>query len=557
MHIRRLTIRRYRGLRDFTWSPKPGVNCLIGPGDSGKSTVLAALSLLLAPYPAGPCSEFDYYKRRVRDGFEITAIVAVPDPRLLATDRFPPLLHGWRDGALTPFPDEDGAEPVVVVRVRGTAEMEALHEIVPPTEAAECRPFSVALRRRFALARLSGEDRAPRDLRVGAGSLLDRYLGRTDFRPALHQAVAAASRSLELPAGVRDGMANMAALFEQAGLPTDLHLGIVPPAGGTTLPGMVTLLHGDDPSEAVPISFSGTGTRHLALLELSSALAVEEPVIVVDEPERGLEPYRQRLAAKRIVELAGDRGHAFLTTHAPAVLSCMQEGSVWRTTPGENPVALESPNLKKLLATDPEAFLCPLPLFCEGPTEVGLLSILLPWMLDGPLDAFGIHLVDGRGQPQVLDNVAAFIAAGLRCAAFLDNEVDFPQRRTRLATGCHLFVWGGVCNVEEAVARWLPREQLANLPVWAADARDGRERSYVDQVRRELPDGLGRTINQLIEDVGETAVRQALATCMGANKWFKTQDAGRILGRRLLDSGLPEPIRTQLESFVTGLRGLA
>ncbi|NBJ09485.1 AAA family ATPase [Microvirga sp. SYSU G3D207] len=555
MHIRRLTIRNYRGLSDFTWDPKPGVNCLIGPGDSGKSTVLAAISLLLAPYPAGPCSEFDYYGRRVGNGFEITAVINVPDPRLLATDRFPPLLQGWRNGEVTPLPDEDGAEPVIVVRVRGTPDMEALHEIVPPTEAVECPPFSVALRRRFALARLSGEDRAPRDLRVGPGSLLDKYLGRTDFRPALHQAVAVASRSLELPTSVQEGVASMAALFERANLPTDLHLGIVPPAGGTTLPGMVTLLHGADPAEAIPIALSGTGTRHLALLELSSALALEQPVIVVDEPERGLEPYRQRLAAERIVELSGERGHAFLTTHAPAVLSRMPAGSVWRMGPSTEIVALDSPDLHKVLATDPEALLCPLPVFCEGPTEIGLLSVVLPPLLGGSLDRLGIHLIDGRGQPQVFGRVEAFAAAGLRCAAFLDNEAAFPEKRARLSAGCHLFVWEDACNIEEAVAQWLPEERLVDVPAWAAEARDGRERSYVDQVRGRFSQPAGRTIGELIDEFGARAVRQALAACMSNNTWFKTVDAGRLLGQRLLDVGLPEAIRRQVEPFAAALRG--
>lgn len=557
MQILRLTIRRYRGLETFSWDPHPGVNCLIGPGDSGKSTVLAAVSLLLAPYPTGPCSEFDYHKRRVSEGFEIEAVIKVPDPRLLATNRFPPLLQGWRCGQLMPFPDEDGAEPVVVVRARGTPDMEVFHEIVPPTPGAEFQPFPVPLRRKLALARLSGEDRAPRDLRVGAGSLLDRYLGRTEFRPALHQAVATASRSLELPASLHDGMLRMSTLFAQAGLPTDLHLGIVPPPGAITLPGMVTLLNGADPAQAVPIALSGTGTRQLALLELSSALALDEPTIVVDEPERGLEPYRQRLAADRIVGLAGQQGHAFLTTHSPAVLSRMPPSSVWRVSPGADLVALNDPDLQKLLGTDPEAFLSPLPIFCEGATEVGLLSVVLPTLLGNSLDAYGIHLVNGGGQPHVLAKIEAFNYAGIRCAGFLDQELEFPERRARLSSDCELFVWKYVRNIEEAVAEWLPREALRKLPAWAAEARDGRERSYFDQVRVTFPTQTARSIDELVEQFGEAEVRRAIAECMNRHSWFKTHEGGRLLGEQLLIAGIPRAILAQFESFAAGLRRTA
>jgi hypothetical protein len=87
MQIRLLTIQRYRGIQAFTWKPNAGINCLIGPGDTYKSTVLAAISLLLAPYPLGACSEFDYYRRRISDGFEIEAYIGNLDLPALGTEQ--------------------------------------------------------------------------------------------------------------------------------------------------------------------------------------------------------------------------------------------------------------------------------------------------------------------------------------------------------------------------------------------------------------------------------------------------------------------------------------
>ncbi len=40
--IRHLAIRNFRSIKALDWSPAPGINCLIGPGDSGKSTILDA-----------------------------------------------------------------------------------------------------------------------------------------------------------------------------------------------------------------------------------------------------------------------------------------------------------------------------------------------------------------------------------------------------------------------------------------------------------------------------------------------------------------------------------
>lgn len=45
--IRKIEITNFRGIQQLTWCPAPGINCLIGPGDSGKSTVLDAIDLCL------------------------------------------------------------------------------------------------------------------------------------------------------------------------------------------------------------------------------------------------------------------------------------------------------------------------------------------------------------------------------------------------------------------------------------------------------------------------------------------------------------------------------
>lgn len=38
--IRKIGIEHFRSIRSLAWHPGPGINCLIGPGDSGKSTIL-------------------------------------------------------------------------------------------------------------------------------------------------------------------------------------------------------------------------------------------------------------------------------------------------------------------------------------------------------------------------------------------------------------------------------------------------------------------------------------------------------------------------------------
>ena len=45
--IRAIEVSNFRSLKEFKWFPSSGINCMIGPGDSGKSTVLDAIDLCL------------------------------------------------------------------------------------------------------------------------------------------------------------------------------------------------------------------------------------------------------------------------------------------------------------------------------------------------------------------------------------------------------------------------------------------------------------------------------------------------------------------------------
>ena len=61
MHIRLVEIQNFRGIRTLRWSPREGVNCLIGPGDSTKTTILDAIELALNPRSYSFADDSDFY----------------------------------------------------------------------------------------------------------------------------------------------------------------------------------------------------------------------------------------------------------------------------------------------------------------------------------------------------------------------------------------------------------------------------------------------------------------------------------------------------------------
>jgi hypothetical protein len=171
------------------------------------------------------------------------------------------------------------------------------------------------------------------------------------------------------------------------------------------------------------------------------------------------------------------------------------------------------------------------------------------------LDALGIRLIDGEGQPSVFKTIRAFHDAGLKCAAFLDNEDTHSGCRAEMKAKCGLFVWTGVKNIEEAIATTLPFERWSDL-ILAAAGNNNRAKSYEDQMRSGLPapqPGERPSIPELVDMHGEATVRKALSTAMQDGEWLKSKAIGYTVGRKLLQWGLQDNIAAAVRAFAKHL----
>jgi|SRR5450759_468170 len=559
MLIRKLTIQRYQGIESLTWLPGPGLNAIVGPADAGKSTILSAIGLLLTPRASPSVSEYDYNRRRLELGFEIEAVVGQLTESLLAALDNPPI-QGWRDGGLQALP-EDGAEPVLVIRVTGTPDFEVVHNLVLDDHTTSA--FSVAMRQQFLFtSRLLADDVARNELRLVRGSALERRLAAASLRPVLTEAVANASTNLAgaLPAGIATELAGLKDDFAAAGIPSDLTLGIVAQEGYSPM-GLLGLVSGPTPDEAIPVFRFGMGTRRLALAWVPKLAADSGLIITADEPEIGLEPYRQRALLNRFRNLAGATGQAFITTHSLSLLAALRPNELWRLVPGGTPTALATVP-PSLLAQAPETFLCRLAVLCEGPTEAGFLGPMLASMAarDGkpPLDERGIVLVDRTGQPFVLTEAKAILDLGMACGLFVDAENDHSGRRTQLEQRpeCAFGTWDGVRNVEEAVSAWLPIDRLESVVQLAATVAGIAITPFQQQLGQAAEWQGARMVSDVVTKYGEPRARTVLATAMQDRKWFKSVEGGRALAEALLIWGVPAEVQAVIDAFWARLNRL-
>lgn len=126
MKIRRVEIQNFRGIRNLAWAlPDEKVVCLIGRGDSCKSTILEAIRYALYPSWNPTFGEFDFYDGNTEQSIVITVTLGELNQSLLAWQKFGASLRGWNVVTREIFSEPgEGLEDVLSVRLVVDRELE-------------------------------------------------------------------------------------------------------------------------------------------------------------------------------------------------------------------------------------------------------------------------------------------------------------------------------------------------------------------------------------------------------------------------------------------------
>jgi putative ATP-dependent endonuclease of OLD family len=539
--VRKLSIRRYRGLESLDWRPDPTLNLVLGGGDVGKTTILDAVGLLLSASNATTVSETDYWRRDNTTEFSIEGVVSLPervDPNSLSV-----LLMPWEwngQDAVLPGNPQDGdvaeaTNPVYRLRVRGTPDLELVWEVVQPDDSTI--PLSAAFRKKIGLIRLSADDRNDRDLRLVFGSALDRLLADPAIKARIAKQVA--EQDFAVPVG-DEGQKALEQLDKRlvaASLPHGVRLGLTS-SQGLSIGALIGLLAQRD-GVALPLANWGAGTRRMAALEIASATQADNSVTVIDEIERGLEPYRLR---QLVGVLQSTFGQCFVTTHSPIAIRCARWGRIWYLDPAGRIGELAQDKIAAQQQRDPETFLAKLAVIAEGPTEIGFLWRLLELAFKSDPQNLGVRLCDGQGNQQTLGLLEALGEARLSFAAIADDEGKQAGRWTTIkqAMGDRLLRWDGACT-EKVVIGLLPEGRLPDLLKAPDGAWDG-ERLRTLAVRLSIEDKSLPAIRAALQANGGSLRQVIIAAATGdpagapegaekewkahAGRWFKSRSGG-------------------------------
>jgi putative ATP-dependent endonuclease of the OLD family len=567
--IYHLKIERFRGIKELSWAPARGMNVILGGGDVGKTSILDALALLLSPVNPANLPDTDYLGRKVEDGFFIRAVMSLPPDSGIHDQMNIAWPWNW-NGTEAVVPSLEGEvgranDPVYCIGVRGTEDLELIYEILRPD--GNTNSFPVALRRAIGLVRLSGDDRNDRDLRLVQGSALDRLLSDKGLRSRLASDLAEHGVIGKLKNESKQELKALDQAFKKENLPNGLDLAVTGSQGFS-----VTALIGltaDRQGAKLPLSSWGAGTRRMAALAIAAQNQGESPVTLVDEIERGLEPYRQRSLMKK---LQTGQSQIFLTTHSPFVISAASDASLWYVDHEGKIGALDLAKTSRHRKDDPEAFLARLAVVAEGAAEKGFVTALLEKALKSPLEQYGVHVSDGGGQESTLDLLEALAEGGMRFSGFADEENGrHPDRWKKVGEklGKLLFRWVSGC-LEQNVISAVPGSDLRALLNDPADEKTGRR-------LRTLADRLGcqeKDFATIKAKAGADLQKRIIEAAMGtvpedkksedrseqkrfrshAQDWFKTIDGGQELANKVFTLGLWPTLKPQLLPFCNAVR---
>lgn len=545
--IRKIEIKHFRSIQSLVWYPAEGLNCLIGPGDSGKSTVLDAIDLCLGARRTIQFTDTDFYGLDVDTPIEITLTIGMLDDTLKNFETYGLYLRGYNSANQTVEDEpEVGLEPVLCLNLTVNADLEPVWSLISdralgqnvsrnlawtdrarlaPTRIGALSDYNLGWRRGSVLNRLADEKadasaalvKAARDARASFGDEAETQLGQT------LQIVGTTACDLGIPVGAR-----VRALLD---------------AHSVTFGGGTISLHN---AEGIPLRSLGTGSTRLLIAGLQRQAAEQSAILLVDELEHGLEPHR-------LVRFIGSLGakedpppiQAFVTSHSPVALRELSAAQlvVLRKAEAHHdvlPVNGEF-DLQGTLRLYAEAFLATSVLVCEGASEVGLMRGIDQYRTkngNNSLFASGTTLVDAYGEKNLLKIAEAFHALQYRVAILRDDDVP-PNADGELEftkNGGKVFLWQPTRKLEVELFYSLPAAAILALLDKALSVKD---EAVIDS---QLQSASNNAVNLALvraelarDDLSEVARIALGKASSGKNApWFKSVTAMEEIGREIV-----------------------
>lgn len=541
--IRKIHVKNFRALREFEWFPSAGFNCLIGSGDTGKSTILDAIDLTLGARRSYSFSDTDFFRLDTTVPIEIWVTLGDLPDELKNVEVYGNFLRGF-DSATRIIHDEPCADTETVLTIKLTVNEDLDPDWCLHSDRAEADGYERRLiwrhRELVSAARLGAT--SYHHLSWGNRSILNKFSEQSlDVSSTLAQI---SRQTREAFAGQQpDNISEVLARVQKVAASLGVSVGELQAQldiKGVSLTTGAIGLHDEDNT---PLRQLGTGSTRLLISGLHKA-ASNSKILLVDEAEYGLEPFR----ISRLLNELGSKEEqpdkqVFITTHSPYVLRELRAEQLHVLRPQAAEGQHYSQQIYNLNAGEQqqatlracaEAFLSKKVIVCEGKTEIGLIRgvDLFGHAASGAsIYTHGVYCADGNGD-SLFSRAHVFASLGYSVAIFKDSDKSAEHAKATqaaIASGITVYEWGNGCAVEDAIFGCCPADQI---PALLSLAVSRKSHNSVDAtIRHESANQYG--LQECLTRFND-AMRTVLAASAKSKSWFKDIEPAEVIGREIL-----------------------
>lgn len=533
MNIVHLKIKNFRGIKNLSWTlPERGIFCLIGKGDSTKSTILDAIKYVFYPNWNLLFDDADFYNTTISEDISIEATIINLHSDFLNLAKYGGSLRGW-DAKRKIVEDEPTDEnvPALTVRLKVSKDMEPKWHVINDRDS-EGIDFKTIDRQKVNVGFIGAY--SERQLSWATGTALSKITKENDLSASLAEAARKARASLDTNREVALTAFDEAAkksenIAKSLGVPiinsykSQLDINSI-----NIKMGGLSLHDGD-----IPLRQLGLGSRRMLLCGIQQASLVDKHITLFDEIEFGLEPHR---IARLLKYIRDDKsGQYFATTHSPIVLRelTIEDLYIIKNNMGDTSVTeisnpdLREHNLQGRIRTCSEAFLAKKIIICEGATEVGFLRGFDDYLSMTKGFNFSFHgtaLVDVNGASKIKPMAKAFVALKYPVAVLADGDAPklfSPADEAELkGIGAAVHMWTGELSLEERAMYDLPWEQVLKSLHLARD-------EFECKVRENVCSAIGKSISENFSEwIDSQEMRRAIGSASKKSEWFKSISKG-------------------------------
>lgn len=422
-----LHIENFRCIKKFDYTFKDGLTCIIGRGDSGKTTILDAISYALTPLNTLIFHDGDFFNCNVDNAIIIEVTLIELTDEILR--RFGNQMRGIKNGKIIKSmldPEAQDAEPAVTLQLKVEKDLEPQWHALG-VEGDESRFVRASERDLFNCFYISEYN--DRHFTLSRGTPLS-----TLFKQKAEKKVEVLNAELIADLG-RNAKTSFETSIQSKDVFADVINSISENSNNLGLR-MGDLMASLDQREFllrenkialhqnnIPLRQLGKGSKRLLSLAIQLSLTDPSGIILIDEIEQGLEPDRVQqivsyLSGKKDVQI-------IVTTHSSPViqtLSCSQ--LVLKRAQNSSLQGFDN-RFQGLVRSHPAALLTRSIIVAEGKTELGFLrGFELTRQTQCQIKSFsyyGVCTVDGNGD-ECFKTASGLAELGYRVCLFCDAD---------------------------------------------------------------------------------------------------------------------------------------